>query len=403
MKQLVSNFRIHKRNYIYIFLICVSISVISFITRPHDCKTTYGPAPYYYNTDLTLWIDLAEEPIDNLGSSILANRPLFAYMGWLFSQPIGSIIGDTEVISTTRSETIRSVPLATIAGLLLANAFCYLLTGVYLYRFTLELFNKTQIALLTAFLWITSSFAFAWSYHPVNQMAGLVVIFAFPYYLWMITKKPTLLGNLGFGIGIGFLMLSKAYYVLPFIYVIWALYNHFDWKTILVTFILFFIPTLIWQKIYYQLAGVEFIDYHLGEEGMIGLLIQKLTNVKELFSDLLRSMLYLPMLILKSIGPIITFGAIGFYIFKGKKYRSFALLGGFWLILFWLFLTLAGFFIPRHGSDLFPFIYPAAAYINYLVWNKYPSIKARTIFITLFILFTIVSYSSGYICWSEIL
>lgn len=63
--------RNHIRSYAAILFICVLVSIISFVFRPHDCRPTYGPAPYYYNTDLTLWVHLAAQPISNLKDSIL--------------------------------------------------------------------------------------------------------------------------------------------------------------------------------------------------------------------------------------------------------------------------------------------------------------------------------------------
>ena len=149
------------KDYLALMLSCALISGAAFFARPHDCKDTYGPPPYYYNTDLTLWVHLAEHPIANLDSSILSNRPLFAMLGWLFAQPVSWLLGDQSISSPTRASGVTAVNLPTVAGLLLANIFCYLVTVWIFYEFTLRLFKQRQIAMLTAFLWAVSNYAFA--------------------------------------------------------------------------------------------------------------------------------------------------------------------------------------------------------------------------------------------------
>ena len=109
------------RNYILIAGVCVSVSALAFLLKPHDCKPTYGPPPYYYNTDLALWLSLADKPVQNLGGSILGNRPGFACMGWLFAQPAKLLVGNAVVSSPTRARGTVSVRLSTIAGLFAAT------------------------------------------------------------------------------------------------------------------------------------------------------------------------------------------------------------------------------------------------------------------------------------------
>ena len=324
-------------------------------------------------------------------------------MGWVFAQPVRLIVGDSGVSGATRASGTISIPLATVAGLMFANGFCFLLTALLLYHFTLEVFDRQDIALLASLLWATSFYAYGWSYHPVDQMGGLVMIFAFPWLLWRVTRKPTLAGNALLGLGMGILMLMKAYYVLPFIYVVWAILFRFDLKAVIAGFILSFIPTFLWQRAYVHITGAPFVDYQLGAGGIVGYLVQHLGNFSGLFSSLITNFINFPRIILNSAGWPIALAALGFYITKGSQHVRLTLLSGIWLFGFFLFLTLADFFIPRHGSDFFPFIYPAAAFVGMSLWDRMISTKARALLILAYLLYTVLSFTLVWICVSEVL
>lgn len=393
--------KIHIKNYFLIVIVCGVISLLAFFIRPHDCKTTYGPPPYYYNTDLTLWVHLAERPIENLSTSILANRPLFAYMAWSFAQPAKLVVGEMTIASPTRDSGKVTRNLATLAGLFLANIFSFMLTGVLLYHFTETLFNDTNIALLASLLWVTSSFAFAWSYHPVNQMAGLIIIFGFPLFLFRLTAHSGMLENLLFGLGFGILLLMKAYYVLPFVYIIWASLYRFKPVVIVVTFCVFFIPTLLWRQVYELLTGLPFIDYHLGAGGITGTVATYFTfeGIRIFINTLIAGIVEFPRVIFNSSGLIITISALGFFFDaqNQKKYAKFFLFSIIFVLLFFAFLKMAGVFIPRHGSDFFPILYPASAFF---IFTTLKDQKKHIVYvcIAIWILLTLISYSQPWLC-----
>jgi hypothetical protein len=241
MMQFVGSFiKTNLKYYLIILATCIAIFLLAFLIRPHDCKPTYGPAPWYYNTDLALWASLADQPLGNLKGHVLANRPVFAYLGALFAYPVDLLLNGVTVSSPTRASGVVSQRISTIAGLLVANVFC-----LFLYHLTERLARNKRIALLAAVLWATSGYAFAWSYHPTNQMGGLVVIFGFPLFLLLLDKNSHSLSHYLFCLGLGVLLLMKAYDVLPFIYVIWGWMNGFPIRTLLIGFVLFFVPTFL--------------------------------------------------------------------------------------------------------------------------------------------------------------
>ncbi len=398
--------KIHARNILILLFLCIGIFSLALILRPHGCKSTYGPPPYHYNTDLILWIKLAEQPIHNLGDSILSNRPIFAYLAWLFSQPTKVIVGDRSISGPTRDGRIAEVQISTIIGLLLANSFCFFISSVFIYHFTNQVFNNPTVSLISAMLWSTSSYAFAWSYHPTNQMGGQLIIFAFPYFLFLLTKKPTILSNISFGLGFGLLLLMKAYYVLPFIYLVWALIHKFNRLHILIAFLCFFIPTLLWRILFEQITGLRFVDFHLGTKGITGELVQFLLpqNFTYFMQNLISNFVKFLSVLSLSTGPFLLLLAIIFFSIPGNfnVYRPYFLLAGIYIPLFFLFLTMSGFFIPRHGSDFFPFIFPAAGYIlwDFLNKNKHNT-RLIIIAISCVMLSILISYSQPWICASE--
>ncbi len=405
---MLTNVKPNLRDYIVVVIICGFVLILAFVIRPHDCKSTYGPAPYHYNTDLTLWISLADKPIGNLKGHILANRPLFAYLGWLFAQPVRLLVDDISVSSPTRAGGITSVKLATIAGLLIANAFSFALTSLLLYGFTYLLTNDRRISLLSSILWSTSSYAFAWSYHPVNQMGGLVLVFGFLFFLWLLRpdsgyKKHTL-----FSLAFGVLLMMKAYYILPFIYLLWGIVQGVRLRVLLMGFVVFFIPMFLWQRAYELVTGDSFVDYHLGEAGVFGFLTSRLLSVNGL-QDTIRqltvNLVNFPKVMFNSAGPIVTISVIGFYMnpVHRKRYRRLFTFASIYVPLFFLFLTLGGFFIPRHGSDFFPVIYPAA---SVLLHEAFSAIKQKAflyVFLLTFVAFTLISYTQAWICAAEFL
>lgn len=396
------------KNYALILLGCVLVTALAFILRPHDCKTTYGPPPYHYNTDLTLWVQLAEKPVAGLSQSILANRPLFAYLGWALSQPLKPFLGEQAISSPTRAGGSASVPVATIGGLFLANSLCFLLSGLLLYQFTWLLFGSKSQALLSSLLWITSSYAYAWSYHPVNQMGGMVVIFSFSLFLWLTVQRSSFWRHALFGLEMGILLLMKAYYVLPFIYLIWCITKRLPFPHIIAGFSLFFLPTIAWQRLYELITGAQFVDYHLGAGGIWGFLSEQIFTIaglSQLISQIITNLPRLPLGILPAAGLPVFIAAIAFYSQRriaslNRDYSTFALL---YTLLFFVFLTMSGFLIPRHGSDFFPLIYPAAAHFSWQFFTNTKSKKMRYALAAFYILYTLASYTNTWLCAAQIL
>jgi len=394
--------RQHLRNYYIILATCVLVSILGFVFRPHDCKSTYGPPPFHYNTDLTLWVHLAEQPIDHLRDSILANRPMFAYLGWVFAQPVKLIVGNTTITSPVRSGGEIGIPAATVAGLFLANYLCFFLGSLALYHYTLVLFGDAATALIAAMLWVTSYFAYGWSYHPVNQMGGLLVIFVFPWLLWTITKKPTLRSNLVFGLVMGLLLLMKAYYILPLVYLVWGLLHHFDWKGLMIGFIVAFLPTIVWQQLYVQITGIHYVDYHLGSGGLPVFLLEKLIDLPAVLHSFIISAITFPQIVLNAAGWPIVLVALSFFYFSHQDHRDFVNFAIIYTVGFYVFLTLSGFFIPRHGSDFFPLIFPATAFMFMHIW-KLASTRKKYLLLGAWLVYTAITYSFTWLCVAEVL
>lgn len=399
---MASIIRIHAKNYSIILLTCILVSILGFVFRPHDCRPTYGPAPYFYNTDLTLWVDLANQPIKHLKESILSNRPLFAYLGWLFAQPVHAIIGDATVTSGTRASGNVSISAATVVGLFLANYLCYFLSAIVLYHFTMELFGNFRTGLVASLSWVTSFFAYSWSYHPVNQMGGLFVIFIFPLSLWSVAKNNTFLSNLFLGLMLGVLLLIKAYYILPVIYLAWGIFRCFDWKNLSTGFIASFVPTILWQKIYVVITGIDFVDYHLGGGGLFSFLFQKLEDLPALIQIYISSFISLPKIILNAAGWPVALIAIFYFIYYWKENRDFIFFSGVYLVGFYIFLTVSGFFIPRHGSDFFPLVFPATAFVVIRLWDC-ASKPRKCLYVGIWLVYILFSYTLTWLCVSEIL
>lgn len=405
---MVADVKSNLRFYVVLVASCILISVLAFLVRPHDCRSTYGPAPFYYNSDLTLWVNLADKPVENLKNSILANRPLFAYLGWLFAQPVRLVVGNRDISSPTRASGNVSARLATVAGLFLANIFAFILSSILLYHLTFHLTGDRKLSLMSGLLWVTSGFAFAWSYHPVNEMGGLVLIFAFPLFLLALNRNMPAFLNLAICLLFGVLLLMKAYYVMPFLYLVWGILNRYSWPLLIVGTILFFVPTLLWQKLYEGIAGAAFVDFHLGEAGLSGTLASKLLTFDGLQKTILETIANIanfPKVVFNAGGLVVTTAALFFFLNSSyrERYQQFTLLALVYVILFFVFLTLSGFFIPRHGSDFFPLLYPAAAITFSGAASRLPNRFILYVVVLLGVAYTLMTYTLPWLCASEIM
>ncbi len=76
---------------------------------------------------------------------------------------------------------------------------------------------------------------------------------------------------------------------------------------------------------------------------------------------------------------------------------------GIYLVPFVVFLTLAGFFIPRHGSDFFPLLYPAVAIVLHEAFFKVRSRVVRCSALAMFIVLTALSYTQTWLCAADFL
>lgn len=338
-----------------ILVTCVGVAIAAFALRPHSLGPTYGPAPYHYNTDLTLWVELASHPVAGLSSTILGNRPLFGWLGWACSHFVRLFTRELTITGGTRSGGTARVDVAIVGGLLVANWICYALTGLLVYALARLSRCGAFTGLCASLAWASSGFAFAWSYHPTNQMGGLVVLLSFHAGLLLLTRNPAFWRQVVFGAVIGSLMLMKAYLVVVPIYLVWAVVRGWRRPHMIVGAMLMVLPTLLWSHLVPALTGKPFVDYHLGSGGLAGFVSARLQLLsgKSVCGSLLEVGGFLPVVLLAPLVPTIAFGVIvtGNRIARRVRLRPDESVGLLLITGVSAFLMFTGFFIPRHGSD----------------------------------------------------
>jgi hypothetical protein len=163
----------------------------------------------------------------------------------------------------------------------------------------------------------------------------------------------------------------------------------------------------LFRLFYEAFTGVGFIDYHMAN-GIVGTLSAKLLTVNgllQLVESTIENLARLPQVLINPAGMLVTVASMGFYlsVTYRTQYARFFKFSVVFSIFFFAFLTLSGFFIPRHGSDFFPLLLPAAAIWLY---NGYQQIQSRAIkfgLIAALIVIAIVSYTQPWLCASEFL
>lgn len=401
--------RPHLKNYAILSAVCVGITILAFIIRPHDCGGSYGPAPYYYNTDVTIWLSLAEHPMSNLKDHPHLDRPLFSYLGWVFAQPVRLIIGDKPLVTPIRAGGTISINLAYAAGLFLANSFLYLLFVLATYHLTAELSRNLKTSLLAGVLAATCAFSFVWAYQPVYMMGGAVVILTFPLFLLLVDPKPTFWRNCALALGCGILLLLKPFVIIPFIYLIWALIRRYRVPTVLISTALFFVPTLLWRVLYTLITNSAVPNFDKSTATLANNLLGQLftaEGLSRLINQALSNLADFPAVLFTPNGLIVTIFAIGFFLTPRyyKRYSHYYILACIYFPAFFALLTLSGFFSARHGGDFAPFIFPAAAifFMDYFREGSNPK-WVKYLVVGLWLLTTIFSYTYPWMCSGEFL
>jgi len=276
------------------------------------------------------------------GHVVFLNRPLYAFLIFLISQPL-------HLISNSYSLTF-------VAGILLN--FILFLAAAFIFYLLLQKLISSRAAFLSSFLLILSPFAHIWLVQPETNVFGAFTVILSLYLFYNYITNPSFKKIIIFSLIIGILMLGKMLFAISFFILLSALYFK-RYKEGILFLIIHLIPLVLWYLWVTRVWGMsyfsaEITDFNMGI-WLINIFHWPWYQTAKIFLNAL------PLFILSVIYgfllvPVI-FALVGFkeFLLKNKTFFSLNLTFSFFLLFF-----LMNFYSPRQGFLLFPIIYPLA-------------------------------------------